>query len=344
MKLHRIEIENLSSLYGEHVVDLDVDLQGAPLFVIVGPTGAGKSTVLDAVSLALFGETPRLDNSRARDRGDDVDSRHIMSRGTGVCRAVVDFSRAENDGARTRYRAGWSCHRANRQPDGAFQTTRRSLERALPEGGFELLVDDPRKKVYEPHFERALDGLTVQDFQRSILLAQGEFTALLKASADEKAAILERLTSTEIYADIGRRANAMRRAATQAFEQAQARLDALKVMAPDELSDLEARRDAAAERRDATRAELDRRDADVRWLVRAAALERDAVAEEEALAVALAAQEGARGDLARLDEDARCRPASALAAAVERDEAEREALEARGEALAATVTALDARL
>ncbi|TNF23879.1 MAG: hypothetical protein EP329_26370, partial [Deltaproteobacteria bacterium] len=275
VRLHRIALENLSSLYGEHVVDLDEDLGGASLFVIVGPTGAGKSTVLDAVSLALFGETPRLDNSRARDKSEDVDSRHIMSRGTGACRAVLDFSRADGDGTRTRYRASWSCHRANRQPDGAFQNVKRSLERAREDGTFELLVDDHRRKVFEPHFERALDGLTVQDFQRSILLAQGEFTALLKASPDEKAAILERLTSTEVYADIGRRANAMRRTATQAFEQAEARLEALKVLTPDELAELEARRAEAATRQAACRVALDRAEAAVRWLAREETLARE---------------------------------------------------------------------
>ena len=60
MKLHRIEVTNINSLYGDQVVDLDGALAGASLFLIQGPTGSGKSTLMDAISLALFGTTPRL--------------------------------------------------------------------------------------------------------------------------------------------------------------------------------------------------------------------------------------------------------------------------------------------
>ena len=54
MKLHRIEVTNINSLYGDQVVDLDGALAGASLFLIQGPTGSGKSTLMDAISLALF--------------------------------------------------------------------------------------------------------------------------------------------------------------------------------------------------------------------------------------------------------------------------------------------------
>ena len=65
MKLLHIEVTNLNSLYGTHRVDLEQALAGASLFLIHGPMGTGKSTLMDAVSLALFGKTPRLDNKRA---------------------------------------------------------------------------------------------------------------------------------------------------------------------------------------------------------------------------------------------------------------------------------------
>ena len=58
MKFHRLHLQNLNSLYGKHDLDFDKQIGAAPVFLIVGPTGSGKSTILDAISLALFGETP----------------------------------------------------------------------------------------------------------------------------------------------------------------------------------------------------------------------------------------------------------------------------------------------
>ena len=68
MRLRRIIVENLNSLYGRHEVDLERDLGGESLFLIHGPTGSGKSTLMDAVSLALFGVTPRLTKPAERIR------------------------------------------------------------------------------------------------------------------------------------------------------------------------------------------------------------------------------------------------------------------------------------
>ena len=116
MKILRIEVTNLNSLYDTHVVDLERALGGASLFLIHGPMGTGKSTLMDAVSLALFGKTPRLDDQRARH---DRSPQHIMSRGTGACRASIVFSKLEG-GGRRRYRATWSCRRARERADGAF--------------------------------------------------------------------------------------------------------------------------------------------------------------------------------------------------------------------------------
>ena len=90
MKLHRIEVENLNSLVGKQEVDLLARFERASLLVILGPTGAGKSTLMDAVCLALFGTTPRLLSIKA---ANDV-ADQIMSRGTSHCTAALEFSRA----------------------------------------------------------------------------------------------------------------------------------------------------------------------------------------------------------------------------------------------------------
>jgi exonuclease SbcC len=203
MKIHEITVRNLNSLYGEHRIGLDEELGGASLFLIQGPTGSGKSTLMDAVSLALFGTTPRMRAERSEQRI----AEEIMSRGTGECSAEVVFSTL--DGAtrtRCRYRARWSARRARDRAEGRVQPTERSLERHEEGGDWTLLVSDRRAKVYQPEFDRVLEGFEVTDFERSLLLAQGQFDRLLHADPQERAEILERLTRTDEYLELGRRA------------------------------------------------------------------------------------------------------------------------------------------
>ncbi|MCC6620229.1 MAG: AAA family ATPase [Deltaproteobacteria bacterium] len=228
MRLARLELDNLASLEGSHVIDFERDLGAAPMFVIVGPTGAGKSTLLDAIALALFGETPRLTNARG-EGAEDLDARHIMTRGAGRCRATLELV-TRGDGGPVRWRATWSCRRANLAPDGALQRPVRSLERwvARPDDGgeprWQVVVDDDRRKVWEPAFAEALAGLGVAEFQRSMLLAQGELASLLAASPADTGQILERLTSTERYLVIGRRCAERTRDALRELERLESEL------------------------------------------------------------------------------------------------------------------------
>ena len=69
MKLLRLEMNNLASLEGENVIDFEGDkLRDAQIFSITGVMGSGKSTILDAISLALYGRTPRYTRKKG-DRG-----------------------------------------------------------------------------------------------------------------------------------------------------------------------------------------------------------------------------------------------------------------------------------
>lgn len=184
MRIERVRFKNLNSLAGEWTIDFtDRAYLSNGIFAITGPTGSGKSTVLDAICLALYGQTPRL--AAVNKSGNE-----IMTRGTGECFAEVVFS--TDKGA---WRVHWSQRRARNRPDGALQLYRHELAQ-VPSG--ELIAERSQTvaKVAE------ITGLDFKRFTRSMLLAQGDFAAFLKASTDERAAILEKMTGMEIYAEI----------------------------------------------------------------------------------------------------------------------------------------------
>ncbi|MDB6030559.1 MAG: hypothetical protein JWM16_897 [Verrucomicrobiales bacterium] len=183
MRILRIRLLNLNSLRGEHVVDFQKEpLLGAGLFAITGQTGAGKSTLLDAITLALYGRAARYGNvSNPED---------MMSRHTGECRAEVEF-----EVARGRFRAEWHLRRGRGRADGNLQAPRRFI---YDSAGVELAnsIRDADELIEK------LIGLDYPRFMRSVLLAQGEFARFLKATADERAQLLESLTGTEIYSEL----------------------------------------------------------------------------------------------------------------------------------------------
>jgi len=180
-----IRFKNINSLAGEWQVDFTrPEYTADGIFAITGPTGAGKTTLLDVICLALYGRTPRLD--RVNKSGNDV-----MTRQTGECFAEVTFSTQKG-----RFRCYWSQHRARKKADGDLQTPRHEISDALSG----QIIDNQIRSV-----EKRIEETTGMDFKRftqSMMLAQGGFAAFLKASADERAPILEQITGTAIYSDI----------------------------------------------------------------------------------------------------------------------------------------------
>ncbi len=220
MRFHRIRVVNINSLYDEQVIDLENGLGGAGLFLIHGPTGSGKSTILDAICLALYGRTPRLDDKVTKNAAEidglkGSDPKLVMSRGAGTSTAEVEFSIAGADGGSERWRAAWNIRRARDKSDGNFQEPVRGLWRQSPSGEWEELVSSAKKKDFEEHFSAALQGLSFEDFQRTTMLAQFAFREFLEAGEDKRAELLERMTSGGRYREIGKRAFEERRAAVE---------------------------------------------------------------------------------------------------------------------------------
>jgi exonuclease SbcC len=183
MKILSIHFLNLNSLRGKHLIRFDESpLNESGLFAITGPTGAGKTTILDAITLALYGEVHR------HDKGDSND---IMTRHTGESFAEIEFE--VNDKS---YRCKWSNHRAGRKSDGAIQGAK--MELSFLSG--DIICGHPlsvvKKKIVE------ITSLDFSQFLRSVMLSQGDFTRFLKASENERSELLEKITDSIVYSEI----------------------------------------------------------------------------------------------------------------------------------------------
>lgn len=188
MHILNLRFKNLNSLAGEWFIDFQrPEYQDEGSFLITGPTGAGKTTILDAICLALYGRTPRVEISDKQNE--------LMTRQTNDCYAEVAF--VCKDGL---YRARCEHRRTRPGSRSPFQTPKREL---VNEDG--SIVTANNKDVTPAVEERT--GLKYTQFVRAILLAQGDFDALLKSSEDDKARILENLTNTSIYRELARMAH-----------------------------------------------------------------------------------------------------------------------------------------
>ena len=221
MRILAIRGENLASLAAPFVIDLAAEpLAGSGLFAITGETGAGKSTILDALCLALYGEYPRVSVGRRENVPDPSgkaisihDGRAILRRGAGGGYAEVDFVGQDGE----RYRVRWEANRARGRANGRLQQEQRALYR-LDDGS---VVATGKIQVRDAIEVRT--DLTFDQFRRTVLLAQGEFDAFLLAAESERAELLEKITGTEIYATISIRVHEGTQARRRTVEQLEQR-------------------------------------------------------------------------------------------------------------------------
>ncbi len=217
MKILELRFKNLNSLYGEWFIDFsDPEYTSNGIFAITGPTGAGKSTILDAICLALYGATPRLGRITKS-------SNEIMSRGTGECYAEVLFESQAG-----RFRCYWGQHRARKKADGNLADARHEIVDAYTEKPIET-----KKSLVKAVIEEKT-GMDFERFTRSMLLAQGGFDTFLKAGAEEKSKILEQITGTEIYTEISRRVHVCARDERDKLNLLLAETSAITILEPEQ--------------------------------------------------------------------------------------------------------------
>lgn len=207
MKILDIKLKNLNSLKGEWHINLSDSIYiSEGIFAITGATGAGKTTIFDAICLALYAQTPRLGKIGSK-------SNEIMTRKTNECYAHVIF---EVSGKK--YSCVWQQHKSNK----TLQPAKHIISE-LPLGN---IISDRTKDTV-----KAVEDITGLDFRRftqAIMLEQGGFDAFLKANAGERSQILELLTGTEIYGEISSRVYERMKTERQKLDNIQIRLDEKK--------------------------------------------------------------------------------------------------------------------
>lgn len=220
MRILKIRFANLNSLTGNWEIDLThpVFLSDG-IFAITGPTGSGKSTILDAVCLALYGRTPRLNRITKS-------SNEIMSRQKGECFAEITFETSNGV-----FRCHWSQHRARKKPDGELQAPKHEITDAVTGK-----IIETRLRDISGHIE-SITGMDFDQFTRSMLLAQGGFAAFLQADSDQRAPILEQITGTDIYSRISVRVHEIRSSEQKKLDLLESELSGLQLLSEkDEVS------------------------------------------------------------------------------------------------------------
>lgn len=237
MKILAIRGKNLASLEGEFEIDFTTEpLRSAGIFAITGQTGAGKSTILDALCLALFDDAPRLNKAESSINVNDVedktitqkDSRNILRRGTSEGYAEVDFIALNGD----KYRSRWMVRRARGKSAGALQPTSIKVDNLSTGAEEQGTKTDLLNRIKE------IIGLTFDQFTRAVLLAQGDFANFLKAKQNEKAELLEKLTGTDVYSRISVAIYQKTGEAKIALDLLQQRIKDVKLLTDEELDAL----------------------------------------------------------------------------------------------------------
>lgn len=257
MRLLKLRIENINSLAGRYEIDFtNRDYVESGIFAIVGPTGSGKTTILDAVTLALFGKTPRMETrtstSKKTDRGCMV-----LTEGRKQCSASVVF---ESMGKFWRSRWSVRLKRTGEPRDAQVELVR------LPDGSAETgEIVAEQKLAWNAKVPEVL-GMDYETFTRSALLAQGAFTELLRAQVDDRAAILEKITGTKLYSTIGQWVFERCRDENNKVKRLLVHLEGAEMLAEDARKALETALETTADEAKHVRLHRSELEADLRWI------------------------------------------------------------------------------
>lgn len=235
MRITRIAGENIASLVEPFEIDFTKSpLKEVDIFAITGPTGSGKSSLLDTMCLALYDTAPRYESSlRKNDSYVDISgnlenptsSKMLMHRGATHCYAETSFVIGTSS-----YTAHWELRRSRLKPDGKIQDPQMSLHNDDTGEFFPGTKSQIKERIEE------LIGLSYSQFIRSVLLAQGDFSAFLRAKDEEKGEILMKITDSDVYKRVSEKIFTLNKEQQKTYQSLVEQVNALSLPTEDDFN------------------------------------------------------------------------------------------------------------
>lgn len=225
MKIISLHFKNLNSLKGEFKIDFtNPALANAGLFAITGPTGAGKSTILDAITLALYSYTPRLGS---------ISKNAIIEKGIIVTKHTKDaFAHIEFEVNNIRYKAEWAIA-SNSKGNWGHLNHKLNKEEAGAYVGITQNTSTTVSMVNE------IIGIDKEQFTKAIVLSQGKFDEFLTAKEDVRYELLEIITGTDIYRKIGVKVYEALRLKNEEVKAIDNQLGGIEILTEEQISEIE---------------------------------------------------------------------------------------------------------
>lgn len=228
MKILKLNFSNINSLKGEFSIDFESpELASAGLFAITGPTGAGKSSILDAITLALYGYTARFQEVT---KTTIEDEKGIITKGTSESYATITFT-VNGETYRSQWSAGLTRSgklskillKVSKQEDGEFKAITDKLK-------------DSRAEIIR------IIGLSQEQFTQAIVLSQGKFDEFLRAPKADRYKLLEIITGTVGFREIGKLAFERHREVKETIRQLTENMGAIEVFSEADIAAIETKK------------------------------------------------------------------------------------------------------
>ncbi len=269
MKIKKLEFCNINSLAGGWTIDFESpDFAQKGMFCISGPTGSGKTSILDAVCLGLYGRTPRIKRITKS-------ANEVMTYGAPIC-----FSKVTFECGGITYLAHWQQERTPRSNKFEFKTYAWKL---LNLSENIVLSSVSTQNEIETTISGII-GLDFEQFTKSIMLAQGEFKKFLDCSENERAQILEKLTGDSFYRDIAVAVHKLYQDAAEAVSNVESQMGGVSLLTAEELAALNSQIENAEGQKKKLSAEAERFNQICAWYKTSQDIERLLQGAEEALA------------------------------------------------------------